>query len=75
MALPFTTPQLGGARVRLSHNRGVELIVRNLAGGRGVYVMPLTAMSALCRPTLFDKVVCNRVAFLETVTPATVRAI
>jgi hypothetical protein len=75
VALPFTTPQLGGARVRLSHNRGVELIVRNLAGGRGVYVMPLTAMSALCRPTLFDKVVCNRVAFLETVTPATVRAI
>jgi hypothetical protein len=75
VALPFTTPLLGGARARLSRNRGIELIVRNPAGGRGVYVMPLTAVTALCRPTLYDKVVSNRVAFLETVTPATVRAI
>ncbi len=75
VALPFTTPSLGGARARLSHNRGIELIVRNLAGGRGVYVMPLNAVTALCRSTLHDKVVGNRIAFLETVTPATVRAI
>jgi hypothetical protein len=75
VALPFTTPLLGGARARLSRNRGVELIVRNPAGGRGVYVMPLSAVASLCRPTLFDKVVSNRLAFLETVTPATVRAI
>jgi len=75
VALPFTTPLLGGARARLSHNRGVELIVRNPAGGRGVYVMPLAAVASLCRPTLFDKVVSNRLAFLDTVTPATVRAI
>jgi hypothetical protein len=75
VALPFTTPMLGGARARLSRNRGIELIVRNPAGGRGVYVMPLNAVTALCRPTLYDKVVCNRIAFLETVTPATVRGI
>jgi len=75
VALPFTTPLLGGARARLSHNRGIEIIVRNPAGGRGVYVMPLNAVTALCRPTLYDKVVSNRIAFLETVTPATVRAI
>ena len=29
VALPFTTPMLGGARARLSHNRGIEIIVRN----------------------------------------------
>lgn len=75
MALPFTTPFLGGARARMSRNRGTELIVRNPAGGRGVYVMPLTAVTALCRPTLYDKVVSNRIAFLEAVTPATVRAV
>ncbi|MGA3004071.1 MAG: hypothetical protein ABSE20_20340 [Acetobacteraceae bacterium] len=75
VALPFTTPLLGGARARLSRNRGIELIVRNPAGGRGVYVMPLNAVTSLCRPTLYDKVVSNRIAFLETVTPATVRAI
>src|SRR5580692_647584 len=75
VALPFTTPLLGGARARLSYNRGIEIIVRNPAGGRGVYVMPLNAVTALCRPTLYDKVVSNRIAFLETVTPATVRAI
>jgi hypothetical protein len=75
VALPFTTPTLGGARARLSRNRGIELIVRNPAGGKGVYVMPLAAVTSLCRPTLHDKVVSNRVAFLETVTPATVRAV
>ncbi len=75
MALPFTTPLLGGARARLSRNKGLELIVRNPAGGRGVYVMPWTAVTSLCRPTLYDKVVSNRVAFLEAVTPATVRTI
>lgn len=75
MALPFTTPMPGGARARLSRNRGIELIVRNPAGGKGVYVMPLSALTTLCRPTLHDKVVCNRLAFLETVTPTTVRAI
>jgi hypothetical protein len=75
VALPFTTPLLGGARARLSRNRGIELIVRNPAGGRGVYVMPLNAVTALCRPTLYDKVVGSRLAFLETVTPATVRAV
>jgi hypothetical protein len=75
VALPFTTPLLGGARARLSRNRGMELIVRNPAGGRGVYVMPLNAVTTLCRPTLHDKVISNRIAFLETVTPATIRAI
>jgi hypothetical protein len=75
VALPFTTPLLGGARARLSRNLGLELIVRNPAGGRGVYVMPWTAVAALWRPTLYDKVVSSRIAFLETVTPTTVRAI
>jgi len=75
VALPFTTPLLGGARARLSRNQGIEIIVRNPAGGRGVYVMPLNAVGALCRPTLYDKVVSNRMAFLDTVTPTSVRAI
>jgi hypothetical protein len=75
VALPFTAPQAGGMRARLSRNRGIELIVRNPAGGRGVYVMPLSALTTLCRPTLYDKVVSNRIGFLETITPASVRTV
>lgn len=75
VALPFTTPLLGGARGRLSPNRGLELIVHNPAGGRGVYVMPWTAVTSLCRPTLHDKVLSSRIAFLTSITPTTVRAV
>lgn len=75
VALPFTTPLPGGARARMSRNRKLELIVRNPAGGQGVYVMPWTGIAALCRPTLYDKVVSSRIAFLESITPATVRNI
>ena len=75
VALPFTAPLAGGMRARLSRNRGIELIVRNPAGGRGVYVMPLSALTALCRTTLYDKVVSNRIGFLETITPASVRTV
>jgi hypothetical protein len=72
VAVPFTTPLLGGTRARLAR-RGLELIVHNPAGGRGVYVMHWSAAASFCRPTLHDKVLNSRLALLETVTPATVR--
>jgi len=75
VALPFTTPLLGGTRARLSRDRRMELIVPNPSGGQGVYVMPWTAIATLCRPTLYDKILNTRIACLETLTPATVRAV
>jgi hypothetical protein len=73
VVVPFTTPVLGGTRVRLSGNRSLELIVHNPSGGRGVYVMPWTAITSFGRPTLHDKVLNTRMAFLERITPVTIR--
>ena len=73
VAVPFTTPLLGGTRARESNKHRLDLIVRNPAGGAGVYVMPWTGITALCRPTLHDKVLNARLAALDRLTPATIR--
>jgi hypothetical protein len=75
VVVPFTTPRLGGTRARPAKKHCVELVVPNLSGGRGVYVMPWTSLTALCRPTLHDKVFSQRVATITNVTPATIRRI
>lgn len=73
VAVPFTTPLLGGTRARPSENRGLELVVPNPSGGRGVYIMPWTSITVLCRPTLHDKMLNERIVALKSVTPATMR--
>jgi hypothetical protein len=75
VAVPFTTPFLGGARARPRGDHGIDLLVRNPTGGRGVYVMPWTGVATLCRPTLHDKVLNTRIAALNQVTPATIRQV
>jgi len=75
VATPFTTPLLGGARARPGRNQEIELLMRNPAGGRGIYVMPWNGITSICRPTLHDKVLNTRIAGLESITPATVRTV
>lgn len=75
VAVPFTTPRLGGTRARPAKKHCVELVVPNLSGGRGVYVMPWTSLTALCRPTLHDKVFSQRIASIVNVTPKTIRRV
>nr|WP_294554655.1 hypothetical protein [uncultured Rhodopila sp.] len=75
VAVPFTTPRLGGTRARPAKKHLVELVVPNLSGGRGVYVMPWSSLTALCRPTLHDKVFSQRIASISNVTPATIRRV
>jgi hypothetical protein len=75
VTLPFTTPRLGGTRARPGKKHAVELVVPNLSGGRGVYIMPWTSLTALCRPTLHDKVFSQRIANIVHVTPATIRRV
>lgn len=80
LAVLFTTPLLGGARVRPSRKPKVlELVVPNPSGGRGAYVVEWDGVRALCAPTLHDM---QLGAALETqyglddaLTPAEVRRI
>ncbi|MBU6498939.1 MAG: hypothetical protein KGQ40_10460, partial [Rhodospirillales bacterium] len=40
VAVPFTTPQLAGARARPGTRVPLELVVPNPSGGRGHYILP-----------------------------------
>lgn len=73
VAVPFTTPMLSGTRARPIERGGIELIVPNPAGGRGVYVLPWSGVYQLCRPTVHDTRLNEVVASLPTVTPGTIR--
>jgi len=73
IAVPFTTPQLAGARVRPAERVALELIVPNPSGGRGVYIIPWEDLTSLCRPTVFDLRLSAMVNAVNGVTPATIR--
>jgi hypothetical protein len=75
VAVPFTTPMLAGTRARPTDKQRVELVVPNPSGGRGVYIMPWSAISSWCQPTLHDVVFNDRIASLVNVTPATIRRV
>lgn len=75
VAAPFTTPALLGARLRLTARGQLEIVAANPAGGRGVYVLPWAAVSELCRPTVHDILLGQRIGGLPDLTPATVRAV
>ncbi len=71
--VPFTTPMLAGTRVRPAERGGIELVVPNPSGGKGVYVLPWDGVHQLCRPTVHDTRLSEVLAGLQNVTPATIR--
>lgn len=73
VAVPFTTPMLVGTRARPTERHGMELLVPNLSGGRGVYVLPWAGIPKLCCPTVHDRRLNQKVQSLVTVTPGTIR--
>ena len=73
VAVPFTTPLLAGARVRPGDRHGVEFIVPNPSGGRGVYVLPWSSVCVLCRPTVHDSCLADRLTNLSAIKPSTIR--
>jgi hypothetical protein len=75
VAVPFTTPLLGGTRARPTERQRVELVIPNPSGGRGVYIMPWAGIASWCRPTLHDTIFNERIAVLLNVTPATIRRV
>ncbi len=75
VAVPFTTPLLAGTRARPGEKRGLELVIPNPSGGRGVYIMAWKSISALCSPTLHDRQLNDRIEALTSVTPGTIRRV
>jgi hypothetical protein len=75
VAVPFTTPQLAGSRVRPARRTGIEFIVPNPSGGRGVYVLEWDGVRQLCRPTVHDTLLSRRLGGLEGLDPRGVRLI
>jgi hypothetical protein len=73
VAVPFTTPMLAGARVRAATHAGIELVVPNPSGGRGIYILNWAGVRALCNPTLHDTMLFRRLSCLGVIDPARVR--
>ena len=73
VAVPFTTPQLNGARARPGERNPLELVVQNPSGGRGVYILSWDHISSLYTLTLNDRRLIEAVVKLRGVTPDTIR--
>ncbi len=73
VAVPFTTPLLGGARARPDEAHSVELVIPSPSGSQGVYVMRWASIPALCRPTLHDRELSRRIMNEESVSPSSIR--
>lgn len=73
VAVPFTTPQLAGARIRHAARTGTEFLVPNPSGGRGVYILTWGGVKQLCRPTVHDTLLHQRISRLPVMDPAAVR--
>lgn len=73
VAVPFTTPQLSGARARPGERKSLELIIPNLSGGRGVYIVAMSQVTDFCPLTINDRRLADAVTNLRGVTPETIR--
>lgn len=73
VAVPFTTPALSGTRARPGQRNEVELILPNLSGSRGVYVLAWRSICDLFAPTMHDRMLNDHILKLQRVTPASIR--
>ena len=73
VAVPFTSPVLAGARVRLLE-RKCDLIVPHPGGARGVYIFAMRSLTEFCAPTLHDLQLVERLQGVRAITPGSVRA-
>ena len=70
--LPVMAPMLCGVRVRLGR-QGLECILPNPSGGRGVYVAAWHVVTGFAAPTLHDTLLVERLSRLPMIGPAEVR--
>jgi hypothetical protein len=74
LAVPFTAPLLFGSRARPApRGGGIELILPNPTGGRGVYVLAWESVREFCRPTVHDRQLIVRINALPNITPSAIR--
>lgn len=71
--MPFTTPELAGARVRLVDRR-FDLVVPHPGGARGVYIFALASLGEFCAASIHDQYLAARLGKLSMPTPGAVRA-
>jgi hypothetical protein len=71
-AVPFTTPELAGARARGTPS-AAELTVPSPAGTRGIYILDPREVGRYCTATLHDRRLCVIMGMLPEITPATMR--
>ncbi len=71
--VPFTAPLLAGTRTRPNERDGLDLIVPNPSGGQGVYILPWDGVRELCRPTVHDIKLHERIAAAPGISPASIR--
>lgn len=74
VCVPFTAPMLAGARVRPVERGTLELVIPSPSGGQGAYVLPWASIGELCRPTVHDAKLIEKVPSLRGVTPHVIRA-
>lgn len=70
--LPFIAPMLCGVRVRPGR-QGLEFILPNPSGGRGVYVAAWSVVTGFAVPSLHDTLLVGRLSGLDAIGPADVR--
>lgn len=74
VAVPFTTPQLAQARMRMVRKGEAEFLLPGFNGGKGVYIMPWRSLPGMVTVTLHDRLLFDEILAQEAQTPETVRA-
>ncbi len=70
--LPFLAPLLGAVRLRSNPN-GLEFVLPNPSGGRGVYIAAWSVVAGFAAPNLHDTLLVGRLSGLDSIGPADVR--
>ncbi|MBL8838564.1 MAG: hypothetical protein JNL66_20095 [Alphaproteobacteria bacterium] len=73
VAVDFTTPILANARIRPSDGDKLEVILSDLGGGRGHYVIPLRHLEKAVTMTVHDHTLCEEVLHRNASSPDDIR--
>lgn len=73
VAIDFTTPILANARVRPAETDRLEVIVADLGGGKGSYVVPLRHLGRIVTLTVHDRTLCEEILHRQANAPDEIR--
>jgi hypothetical protein len=71
--VPFTSPLLQQARIRLGLGGTREIVLRNPSGGPGWYVGPWDGVAEMARATVHDRLVYKRIEETGAISPLEIR--